>query len=64
MALLAQLFNPAMLLKFRRIVGLHSYKLATHLEGAAALLLLCSGQWAGSVIWPSTGSWWPAARNC
>ena len=44
---LAQLLNLAMLMKFRRIVGLHSYsyKLAAYLQGAAALLLLWTGQW-------------------
>lgn len=45
---LAQLLNLAMLVKFRRIVGLHSYsyKLAAYLQGAAALLLLWTGQWS------------------
>jgi cardiolipin synthase len=45
---LAQLLNLAMLLKFGRIVGLHtySYKLAAYLQGAAALLLLWTGQWS------------------
>jgi phosphatidylglycerophosphate synthase len=44
---LAQLLNLAMLVKFHRIVGLHSYsyKLAAYLQGAAALLLLWTGQW-------------------
>lgn len=44
----SQLLNLAMLLKFRRIVGLHtwSYKLAAYLLGAAALLVLWTGRWS------------------
>ncbi len=45
---LSQLLNLAMLVKFRRIVGLHSYsyKLAAYLQGMAALLLLWAGEWS------------------
>jgi CDP-diacylglycerol--glycerol-3-phosphate 3-phosphatidyltransferase len=45
---LAQLLNLAMLVKFHRIVGLHSYsfKLTAYLQGAAALQLLWSGHWS------------------